>query len=265
MSVKVRRTYIDGRYGQMHLRVAMPERALHKPLLCFHASPMSGMSYEIFMGEMGRDRVVIAPDTPGFGGSDAPPEPPEIADYAASMGDVLDHFGFHVCDVMGYHTGSKICMETTLQRPHQIGKLVLVSAPIFTEEELGQFRDHYNHPRADESGEKLVKHWQSFRFWYKGHDFALTAKQFPESLRSGMISWWGHRAAFNYPSAAKLAEITHPILVLNPEDDLHEQTLRAQTLLHNGRIQECPGWTHGFLDMHTQAAARIVRGFLDKG
>jgi pimeloyl-ACP methyl ester carboxylesterase len=264
MSVPVRRQYIDGRYGQMHLRVAMPEHARHRPLLCFHASPMSGMGYARFMAEMGRDRVVIAPDTPGFGGSDAPPEPPEIADYAAAMGDVLDHFGFHEADLMGYHTGSKIGMELTLQRPQQIGRLVLVSAPIFTAEELVEFRAHYNHPRADESGEILLKHWKSFRFWYRGHDFGLSAQQFAESLRGGLDAWWGHRAAFNYPSAAKLAEITHPVLILNPEDDLHTQTSRAQNLLHNGRIQECPGWTHGFLDMHTEAAARIVRGFLDK-
>ena len=72
-------------------------------------------------------------------------------------------------------------------------------------------------------------------------------------------------AAFDYPVAERLQQVTQPILVLNPEDDLHEQSLRAGNIMQNGSIKELPGWGHGFLEIHTAEAAQIVRDFLDRG
>ena len=53
------------------------------------------------------------------------------------------------------------------------------------------------------------------------------------------------------------------MLVLNPDDDLHAQTLRAEGRMQRGRILHLPGWGHGFLDVHTDEACRIVGAFLD--
>lgn len=78
------------------------------PLILFHMSPYSGVIYENLMADLGRDRVVIAVDTPGFGNSDAPLVPPTIQQYAAAMGDLLDGLKLRGVDVMGYHTGSKL-------------------------------------------------------------------------------------------------------------------------------------------------------------
>jgi hypothetical protein len=36
-------------------------------------------------------------------------------------------------------------------------------------------------------------------------------------------------------------------------------------LLANGRVHELPGWGHGFLDIHTDEAATIIRDFLKAG
>ena len=74
----VRRTYVETRFGQLHLRIAQPAAASRPALICFHMSPMSGRIYENFLAKIGTDRVAIAADTPGFGMSDAPPAPPEI-------------------------------------------------------------------------------------------------------------------------------------------------------------------------------------------
>ena len=56
--------------------------------------------------DIGRDRFVVAPDTPGFGMSDPPPGPREIGDFADVMHDFIAEIGLGMVDVMGYHTGS---------------------------------------------------------------------------------------------------------------------------------------------------------------
>ena len=55
---------------------------------------------------------------------------------------------------------------------------------------------------------------------------------------------------------------SQPILVLNPEDDLHVYTSRIGPYFKNGKVHDLPGWNHGFLDAKTEEAAAIVRGFL---
>jgi len=59
----VKRAYVDGRYGQMHYRIAVPPQADttdHPPIIFFHQSPSSGRPFEGLVSEMGRDRIAIA-------------------------------------------------------------------------------------------------------------------------------------------------------------------------------------------------------------
>jgi len=127
----VRRAYAEGRYGQVHYRIARPVAPATRPLVCFHLSPVSGVVYERFLASMGQDRVCVAPDTPGYGQSDPPPGPPSIADLAAALGGLIDSLGLGEVDLMGYHTGSKIAVELALQRPAQVRHLVLIAAPVY--------------------------------------------------------------------------------------------------------------------------------------
>jgi pimeloyl-ACP methyl ester carboxylesterase len=266
VTVPLRKGYARGRFGQIHYRIAQPTAAEgHPPLLCFHMSPNSGRIYETFLRHMGTDRFALAPDTPGFGDSDPPPEQPGIPDYAAAMGDLIDAFGFQTVDLMGYHTGSETCVELALQRPEQVRRLVLVSAPIFTAEELAEFRAHYAREELSEDGSHLTERWRAHLYWaMDGWTPQHVAYQFPDALRRPEISWWGHAAAFSYPVAEKLGRVQQPVLVLNPEDDLHEQSLRAVGRLNNGRVHELPGWGHGFLDLFPVQAAALVRSHLDE-
>jgi pimeloyl-ACP methyl ester carboxylesterase len=263
--VRVTRDYVNGRFGQVHLRIARPAGDAGKtPLLCFHMSPNSGRVYAGFLAAMGVDRLAVAPDTPGFGESDAPAQPPSIEDYAAAMGDVIDALGLGPVDLMGYHTGSETSVALALARPGQVRRLVLVSAPIFTTEELVEFRRLYDHDPITADGSHLVKKWQAHVYWAgPGKTLDMVADDFHDGLRNPAISWWGHHAAFSYDMARQLARVTQPMLVLNPDDDLHQQTLRAAGRMHDGRILHLPNWGHGFLDVHTDAARRIVTDFLD--
>ncbi|MEQ8508917.1 MAG: alpha/beta fold hydrolase [Rhodospirillaceae bacterium] len=291
------RQYVDGRFGQIHLRIAGPAAKIAAgptennradpaennragqaesktaapasgrgslPLLCLHMSPNSSRIYQTFVGQMGVDRLTVAPDTPGFGESDPPAEQPAIADYAAAMLDVMDALGLAQVDVMGYHTGSETCVELAHQAPDRIRKLVLTSAPIFNEDELDDFRTHYAKPELTEDGSHVAEKWRAYLHWAgPGWTLQHVAEQFADALRRPDIAWWGHNAAFDYPMKEKLEQVQQPVLVLNPNDDLVEHSRRAHGLLQNGRIHELPDWGHGFLDVHTAEACALVRQFLD--
>ncbi len=262
-AVNVRRGYAKARFGQMHYRIAQPANVTEPPLLCLHSSPNSGRIYETFLGEMGKDRVAIAVDTPGFGDSDAPPSVPDIADYAHAMGDVLDAMGLEAVDLIGYHTGSMIGAELAIQRPAQVRRVIMIAAPVFTQSELAELRAHFAPVQLTADGSHLVPPWTEHVRWaMPGWTLDHVATQFPDALRRPAVSWWGHNAAFTYSLADKLPSVRQPLLVLNPEDDLYTQTRRAKSLISNGRFKELPGWGHGFLDIHTQQAADIVRDFL---
>ncbi|HJN04736.1 MAG TPA: alpha/beta hydrolase [Alphaproteobacteria bacterium] len=261
----VQRGYTQARFGQIHYRFARPAEATQTPLMCFHLSPSSGRIYARFLAEMGKNRLAIAPDTPGFGDSDVPAEPPEIADYAAAMGEVLDALEIETVDLMGYHTGSKIALELAQQRPAQVRRVVLVSAPIYSDEELESQKSHYAGREADDAGDFLKAAWDGQKRWRaKDAPDIFVHREVVEALRGVDHSWWGHRAAFRYPHADALPKVRQPVTILCPKDDLYEQTLRAADYIDNGRLLELPDWGgHGMLDMHTGEVAQIVRTVLD--
>lgn len=261
----VSRAYSKSRHGQLHYRVA-GSHGSQGPLLLLHPSPLSGYVYENLMADMARDRLVVAPDTPGYGMSDPPSSPPEIADYAAIMLDLVTDLGFGMVDVMGYHTGSLTAVEMSRQSPNVVRKIVMISATCFTPEETQAFRDEYVHKPIDERPKAMAQRWPTFKneFWRMEKSAHRQFNIFLDGQRNPDWSHWGHDAAFNYNIEAALRDSNHPILILNPEDDLWQYTPRAAKLLKNGRVHDLQGWTHGFLDAETVKVAGLLRGFLDQ-
>ena len=261
---RLRRAYVNGPFGQIHVRMAGSSRATRRPLLCFHLSPLSGVVYEAWLAEMGKDRLTVAPDTPGFGMSDHPPEPPRIKDYAEAMSEVLDDLDVSEADVMGYHTGSKIAVELARLRPRQIKHVVLVSAPIYTDEDLKQQHVDNAHPEAADDGSHLTAQWKGFwKFRGQGQTAEMLMRHFPDAIKGGARRAWGHAAAFAYKYPDTIGDVKAPILVLNPNDDLVRFTPRILPYLKNCRVLDLPDWGHGFLDLHTEETAHILRPFLD--
>jgi len=262
----VRRAFAECRFGQIHYRIAQPQRTSQIPVLCFHLSPSSGRMYGRLLAELGADRIAIAPDTPGFGESDAPEAPPEIPDYAAAMGDLLDGMRMESIDIVGYHTGSKIALELARQRPEQVRRVVVISAPIYTAEEREEYSRVYAAKPLENDGGHLTAAWQGQIRWRTADaPDIFTHREIVERLHGGDKSWWGHRAAGNYSHAEALPAVAQPVLILCPEDDLYEQTMRAPVYLtERGSLLEMPDWGgHGMLDMHAMEVAHILRFYLD--
>jgi pimeloyl-ACP methyl ester carboxylesterase len=129
---RVRRGYFECRYGQLHVHHVMPggggfEEAT--ALLCLHDLGASARVFSRFLTLVGRDRSAYAPDLPGCGESDPPPQPARPADYAAAIGDFLDSMRLRQIDVLGSRGGALLATELAATRPAQIRRVVLVSVP----------------------------------------------------------------------------------------------------------------------------------------
>lgn len=129
---------MEGLYGQVHVRVWTPSSTSTKPpLLLFHPTPYSSQFYLPFIEDIGKDRIVIAMDTPGYGESDRPKTPPNMEDYANNAIKALDVLGItKSVDIIGYHTGTLIAVEMSIKEPDRINKMILAGIPVYPSERL---------------------------------------------------------------------------------------------------------------------------------
>jgi pimeloyl-ACP methyl ester carboxylesterase len=264
-----RRAYVDGRFGQIHLRTAGEASSEHPPLLCLHQSPKSGLEFEPFMRAAAGVRDIIAPDYPGYGMSDAPlsEQAATIEAYAEEMWRVADALSAPQLDLFGNHTGSKVAAAMAMMRPDRVRSIVMVSAAILTPEERAAFIDYFTPIPLDREGTRFRISWERV---VEHSDPALPledmARSFMQNLLAGERYEWGHAAAFAFGARFEeaLRTLPHRIAILNPADQLSEATRRAASMVRNGRVIELPEWHHGFLDLHAKAVADLVLNLLDE-
>ena len=193
------RGYASGRYGQIHYRAAKPESGdpstWKTRLLCLHPSPLCSEVYVNLIAEMGRDRLVIAADTPGFGLSDPPPQPVGIADFAGAMTDLLDAEGIETANVFGHHTGTATAVELALQQPGRIRKVAVVSALMHTKEEFAEIAEMLEKAALkpiEIQGSELSERYANFRrFWPMVPADKPAWDLFFASNTQAYISHWG--------------------------------------------------------------------------
>lgn len=137
----VRRTFIDGPYGQIHCCVAVPQAATRAPLVCLDISPKSSMSFAAAQPFLARDRLVIAPDYPGHGESDPPPAEPEVT-------------------IEDFARATWAAVAAANQRSSDVLSLTLVSAPIYSESELAELNASFSPFPIDEAGSRFTLQWQ---------------------------------------------------------------------------------------------------------
>ena len=97
------------------------------PLLFLHAAGGAGRWLE-FHELLSKHFEVIAPDAPGFGGSDEFSEVESMDDLVYHYLDVLDRLGLDRPHVVGASFGGWLAAEIAVQAPHRVGSLVLLSA-----------------------------------------------------------------------------------------------------------------------------------------
>lgn len=264
----VRRRFVDVCAGQVHLREAGSD-GHRPPIVCLHMVPKSGRSFARVLPLLAEGRRAIAPDLPGYGDSDPPADPAgvSIEDYAAATWEVIDALGLpRPLHFVGYHTGSMVAVAAASRRPGEVARLVNISAPLFTPEEVAELRAFFAPLPLDEAGSRFRIMWERIlRFRGPGMTLPMAAASLADNLRAGEDYEEGHRAAFDYSAAyaREVAALTHPLLVMNINDDLAKHSRRVDALLANGERRDYPDWGNGFLELWPEAVAAEMLAFLD--
>jgi pimeloyl-ACP methyl ester carboxylesterase len=273
MGVKVWREYGSGRYGQIHITCAQPEAGPgpKTPVVCFHPSPMSGSYYKFFQQALAADRLVLCPDTPGFGGSDGPDAPVTIPDYAGAMADLLDGLGYGAkgkgaVDVVGCHTGTLICTELAASRPDLVRKLSLPSLALFTPDERTKMKAQFGGPQPVLTDPDFVP-----RVWRttvmdssKEPPSERRMEMFVERLKSGTKGWFGPEASLNYDCESRLKLITKPILLLVLDEMLGPNTRRAKDIVAFPILVDISAQAgHGAWEAQAPLMAETMQAFFD--
>ena len=129
--MSIRFGYADTELGQVHYR----ESGAGPPVVLLHESPLSGRIYEATLPYLGQRVRAIAPDTPGYGASEPPPEGINIEGYAERLLLFLDAMQLDQVALVGNHTGGSIGIELAIRYPRRVSGLVVVGSAVFDEEE----------------------------------------------------------------------------------------------------------------------------------
>jgi pimeloyl-ACP methyl ester carboxylesterase len=269
---RILRAYLDSTFGQLHYRIARPSRpATAPPLLCLHQTPASGSDWLPILADLADTRVVVAPDTPGYGMSDAPPQPVEISDFAGVMARFMEDLGAAGVvedgpfDVMGMHTGSIIATELARCWPQRVRRAVLFGLAAYPADvraqKLARLPEAFPAPSNDLS--HVEKLWAVIS---KLSDPRVSAEErhigMAECLRLGSRMTWGYVAVYRYDFLAAMAEVRQPVLVINPQDDLWTVTRETSARLARSRRLDLPGVAHGVLTLERERVVGEIRKFL---
>ena len=257
----IRRRIVDTPHGQVHVRFTRGEG---RPLLLLHQSPRSGRMFEPLMERA--DRPILAPDRLGYGFSDPGPDQPTIETYAEATMAVVDDAGWGTFDVLGIHTGSMEAVALAVGWPERIGRTAVVAVPVFDPGEAAEIAAMYAEPRARpvEDGSHLLEYWRQRLVWRSSpydldHLQTLTA----EELLIGDRAHVAYRAVVDWPMEQKLADLSRPLIVFAPHDDLFLQTSRMRTRLPPDSIYlDLPHMDMDIFHRHPDEWASLVARYL---
>lgn len=263
MTVTITRSYVPGRYGQLHLRRAGPAGGRHAPVVLLHQNPSSSLEYEPLMRALATDREVFAIDTPGYGMSDAPPGPLSMEAYAAALADALAPLGLGEArpfDVYGFHTGALLTVEMALAHPRSVRQIAITGVPMRSAQERAAMLAKATAPVVlDEEG--TVALGQAKQLWdyvvaqrTKGIPLAHQAALWVEKLRALDRSSWAYVGVWGY-DYARFSRVTQPALLVQPAEVIRDVSIEAIRLIPNHAIAELPQYHRDVLDIPEACAA----------
>lgn len=259
----IRRSYVDGPFGQIHVRATDPV-ANATPLICLHATAYSSRSFVPLMAAGVWRRQVIAIDLPAYGESDAPSAPVDIAAYAGAIGDAIDQVSDGPVAVLGYHTGVYVGAELAVLRPERVERLVLIGMPYFQALDLEAWRTKLcARHHLTEALSQFDERWDFFiTRRAPGVSLERGFEHFVDELKAWPEGWWAHKAMFAYDSDARLPLVRQPVLVINPDGHLAHPSRVAAAMMPNAIVEEMPDITGPILNTGSNRVARAIETFL---
>ncbi len=246
------------------LRARRNADAAGRPVVVQHdAAGSADIVQRLAQGFVGH-RPVIALDLPGHGESDntLPRRKVTVAAYAKALAGALDALAIERCDFLGQWGGGLVGLELALSEPRRIDHLVLADVLYFDAKLTARLRAHYTPDiQPDWYGGHLLHAWMLMRdqglfwpwfertrrgiIWQQPHiDPAMVHRRVIEVFKAPAMWRAAYQAHFAYPTRAKLARATLPVLLAAPRWDPNlEHTRRAAADLPHLRCKILPNDT----------------------
>jgi pimeloyl-ACP methyl ester carboxylesterase len=248
---------IDGAY--LHFRKTSKVGGV--PLVLLHPSPRNSAMFEPMMRLLQDDFDLVAPDTPGYGGSDALPEVPAgIADYLPSLRALLLEVAGPRFMLYGSATGAQLAIAYANSHPGDVAHLFLDNAAHFDPAERQRIVEGYFpdlSPCADgghlQRAWKMAQQMTQFFPWFQNDEAHRISQRIPapaevqtlamEFLAAGPHYDSAYRAAFEHERAQNVQALKVPTTLFRWLGSVllrHIDALLAQPLPANLRVVETP-------------------------
>ncbi|MCJ1961898.1 alpha/beta fold hydrolase [Novosphingobium mangrovi (ex Hu et al. 2023)] len=273
-SSRIRRGYTSCRFGHLHYRScgsAAPDRT---PVVLLHQNPSSSYEYEALIEALGRDRLVYAFDTPGYGMSDAPPAPPGMAGYAQAFSDGLDALAESgeltgKVDLYGFHTGTLLACELALARPDRVRSVALTGIPMFDEATLADKLAYAEtFPTPDEDGTVIIDLLSNlWKYVVGARDPRVPLEKavfnFADKANALDRFTWAYKGVWSY-DYARLEMVEQPAFLLQPAEQIREPSLRAAARMQRCTVTEMPDLDRDIFDIAPERIANELCNFFDQ-
>ena len=205
--------------------------------------------YLPLMAQLADRFYLVAPDTPGFGASDALPaaEPGAatvagIADYARAMHEFIVALELAPCGVFGHHTGAAIAVQLEHDYPGTARAMALSGPTLLDETQKRTLPDLASPFELREDGGHLLCMWQRIRAKDPAAALVLSQRETLSALACGDAYQASYRAVTRQDFAGQLGKIVCPLLVYaGDQDPLYGAVAPTLARLPQGDTVQLPG------------------------
>jgi len=217
--VEIRRGYVEVDGRQVHYREAGVETA--PTVLLLHQSPSHSAMYDALMRELGDRYHLIAPDNPGFGGSDPLlPGTVTIAAYATVIDGFLTALDIVPDFVFGHHTGASIAVQWAHDFPGRARAMALSGPPLLDDALRASLPSMAEPFPETADGAHVASMWQRIRGKDEEAPLAITLRETLSALACGDSYLDSYRAVAAQDFESLLPSINIPVLVFASEADI---------------------------------------------
>lgn len=258
--------YVTTPFGQVHFRAAGVRRPDRTPLVLLHQTASSSAMYEHLMRRLAGDYFCFAPDTPGFGGTEALVERGSIARYAEVIVSALRRLEIDRCWLFGHHSGASIAVQIAHDHPALVRKLALSGPPYLTKQQIEQLVPGVSPVRLDEDGGHLLAVWKRIRAKDPDAPIELSHREAVLNLLAGVRYPEAYDAVFAHDLAGQLTALAHETLVLaGAHDTIRASAEPASRLLSHGTLRLFPVGGTYICDREPDVVADALREFFHPG
>ena len=251
--------YVESTEGQVHYR----RMGTGSPLVLLHQVPSSSWMWEPLLEPLARRGYsAIAFDLPGYGMSDPPSIPPDLAYYARRIADATAALGVERFGVVGHHTGGSVAIQLALDYRDAVTGLVVYGLALLDadfSERLASERP----PEYDEEGAAISKFWKARWGDHTGEmaEF-IAARATAEMLTSMRHRPDGHVAVGKADHVAMVQALGLPTLaVAGRREMLYRESQRGPALSPMVEFKEIGGAGIDVVDEMPEDFAELIDQF----